>query len=181
MTSKIWRRQKLIAVLESPWIRLIAEHWIDDRERDVDYWRAERVDSVIVLPIHREMLLLAPATFRPGVDRQTLDFPGGRLSGGVPADAAVVPLLLRELGIPAEFVAKPEPINTLPWEVDSSFSSQKLWGFSAHIDSRWDPDRGIPGMSRVPLVDGLPGLLHELSCLQCRGLLLEWLRQQPAR
>jgi hypothetical protein len=85
-----WQVQDRFLELHSRWVTLIAEHWQDAQGQRLEYWRIEKADSVIVLPIQKDALaqpqiLLPPASYRPGVGRVTLDFPGGAASGGAEA------------------------------------------------------------------------------------------------
>lgn len=72
-----WTLTNELVRVSSRWVTLVGERWICDKGKELEYWRVEKVDSVIVLPIHRGQLLTAKPTFRPGVCRHTLDFPGG--------------------------------------------------------------------------------------------------------
>ncbi|MGD1716747.1 hypothetical protein [Dapis sp. BLCC M172] len=63
--------------IRSPWMTLIGEHLQDNQGQIIDYWRVEKADSVIILTIQSEQLLLPIATYRPGLGKKTLDFPGG--------------------------------------------------------------------------------------------------------
>ncbi len=78
-----WQIQDCFLEFHSRWLTLIGEHWLDTQGQALEYWRIEKTDSVIVLPIQVDDLaqphiLLPPASFRPGVGQVTLDFPGGR-------------------------------------------------------------------------------------------------------
>jgi len=160
--------------MRSRWFTLIGEHWRDHQGRSLDYWRVERSHSVVILPIQNEQLILPPDQFRPGVGRTTLDFPGGRLPDGVSPDEAAEQIMKRELGVEEGAIAQLRPINTDGWIVNSSFSNQCLYGFVAHLS----PDAPIPseqvGYTFSVSRQGIQALLKQLSCLQCRALLLEW-------
>ncbi|WP_201220242.1 NUDIX hydrolase [Halochromatium roseum] len=129
-----WQRLREIVRIDSDWVRLIAERWLCDKGQELEYWRVEKVDSVIVLPLYRQQLLCVRASFRPGIQRATLDFPGGRLPAGQqPLELA--PLLLeRELGVTPTALQRTEPLNQAPWVINSAFSNQGLWGIVAEID-----------------------------------------------
>lgn len=160
-----WQRLREIVRIHSDWVTLIAERWRCDKGQELEYWRVEKVDSVIVLPVHRQQLLCVPASFRTGIQRATLDFPGGRLPAGKRPDDLVPLLLERELGLPATAIASIRALNPAPWVINSAFSNQGLWGFVAQI-----------GLS-VPATEvGVQELLEALDCLQCRAVLLEWAR-----
>lgn len=168
-----WQRLREIVRIHSDWVTLIAERWLCDKGKELEYWRVEKVDSVIVLPIHRQQLLCVSPTFRPGIQRATLDFPGGRLPAGK-RPGELVPLLLeRELGLPATAIVHTRPLNATPWVINSAFSNQGLWGLVAEID----PSHPVPEAhigQRAPATEaGVRELLEALDCLQCRAVLLE--------
>jgi|OM-RGC.v1.017188596 hypothetical protein len=173
-----WVRRKTIATTTSPWVSVHTEQWEDDQGHLLDYWRVERPDSVIVLPIHRDRFLLPAPVFRPGIGRATLDFPGGRLPPERQPQQQVAPILERELGIPAAAIDAIAPLNQAPWPVDSAFSSQQLWGFTAAIRADWTPAPTHIGRTSSTDTAGVRALLQDLHCLQCRALLQHWLLQQ---
>ncbi|WP_201223684.1 NUDIX hydrolase [Halochromatium roseum] len=173
-----WQRLREIVRIDSDWVRLIAERWLCDKGQELEYWRVEKVDSVIVLPLYRQQLLCVRPSFRPGIQRATLDFPGGRLPAGQqPLELA--PLLLeRELGVPPTALQRTEPLNHAPSVINSAFSNQGLWGIVAEID----PNHPLPathiGQRAPATVTGMRELLQALDDLQCRAVLLEWARAQ---
>lgn len=73
-----WVFVKEVVRIVSQWATFFEEHWVKDKGQELEYWRVERPDSVIVLPIHKGYFLLPQPSFRPGVKHSTLDFPGGR-------------------------------------------------------------------------------------------------------
>ncbi len=169
-----WQRTAEIVAITSPWVRMIAERWIDDHGRELDYWRVERVPSVIVIPIWRAQILLPHPQFRPGVGRMTLDLPGGRVPSGVmPLDTAP-PIVQRELGIPPEAITTLEALNEQGWIINSSFSNQTLFGVIATINDA--AEAGTPLLYRaVPItLPHVAGLINDLECLQCRAVVQEW-------
>lgn len=85
-------------------MRDVATGWGDLCE----YWRVEKADSVIVLPIQAGNIVCVAPTFRPGIGRATLDLTGGRLTDGKVAHEIVPVLLQRELGIGSEATAAPK-------------------------------------------------------------------------
>jgi hypothetical protein len=171
-----WRLLKEFVRTSSQWVSLIGEQWLCDKGKVLEYWRVEKVDSVIVLPVHRGVLLTAKSTFRPGVRRETLDFPGGRLPDGKsPVD--IVPMLLeRELGVSPADILNIRPLNSEKWDINSSFSNQGLWAFVANIASSWEPVESLIGLQASTDDTGINLMLEKLDCLQCRAVLLEWAR-----
>jgi hypothetical protein len=164
--------QQILMDLQTPWLRLVGERLQTSEQQTVDYWRAEKADSAIVLPIWREQIVLPPAVYRPGLGQATLDLPGGRVAAGQdPADAAQA-ILQRELGVEAAGIVTLERLNTEGWPVNSSFSNQRLFGFQATLT---DTDYPFPpGSQSFPFTpDGLRQLLQQIACLQCRAVILE--------
>lgn len=175
-----WQLGDRFLDLRSRWLTLIGEHWQDDQGRSLEYWRVEKAHSAIILPLWRDQLLLVKPTFRPGTNTETLDFPGGR----VPVEDApitIAPRILeRELGIPPTAIQHLQPLNAQGWPVNSSFSNQALFGFVAHLDPTFAVAPGALGPTFAATAIGIQALLQELSCLQCRAVLLEWWWQTQA-
>ena len=161
----------------SRWVTLIGERWRCDKGKTLEYWRVEKADSVIVLPLQEGHILCPKETFRPGVGRPTLDFPGGRLPTGMEPAEVVPDLLDRELGVSSEAIVKIEQINAMPLLINSSFSNQRLWGYAATIDEAYMvPEQHMH--KKFPTTEtGLDHLLQRMECLQCRALLLDWTRK----
>jgi hypothetical protein len=174
-----WNRINEIVRVGSPWVTLIGERWRCDKGKELEYWRVEKVDSVIVLPVQADHVLCAAPTFRPGVGYATLDFPGGRLPPAKAPRDIVPSLLERELGIPPEAVDHIEALNAHKWNINSSFSNQGLWAFVAEIDPSFAVPDGLIGARAKSDLPGLAELRARLDCLQCRAVLLEW--QQRGR
>ena len=67
------------------------------------------------------------------------------------------------------------PLNNEGWAVNSSFSNQKLYGFVANIEpnAKLDPELVVGTYSLT--LDGIQNLLEEITCLQCRAVLMEWI------
>jgi hypothetical protein len=170
-----WQLLGTIATIESPWVTVKCERWQDDENRELEYWRVKRPDSVIVIPIHDGHFLLPHPIFRPGVDEFTWDFPGGRLQDAFSHEEMARQLLEKELSISYHEIYTISPINTDGYIVDSSFSSQRVWGYLAKLDSDALVKENAIGW-RVPVnKEGSEELLKRLKCLQCRVLLLELL------
>jgi hypothetical protein len=163
---------------------LIGEHLQDHQGNILEYWRIEKADSVIVLPIQDGQFLLPPPSYRPGLGQVTLDFPGGRVLEGQIPEAAAIATLKRELDIEASEIMQLSPLNTAGWAVNSSFSNQKLYGFVAHIYNISTLCPKAIATTYPVSAAGVHRLLQDLNCLQCRAVLLEWailnLSLQPA-
>ena len=172
-----WKILNEYVRIGSKWVTLIGENWLCDKGIQHEYWRVEKVDSVIVLPIHRGRMLCAQSTFRVGIHRSTIDFPGGRLpEGKLPKD--VVPAILeRELNVPVDTIGNIAQLNKEKWIINSSFSNQGLWGFMVEIDESYNIPETSVGISVMADDSGISELLQRLECLQCRMVLLEWQHQ----
>ena len=116
--------------------------------------------------------------YRPGVQSNTLDFPGGRVPKGLEPINVVPQILDRELGISQSGITKITPLNQTGWAINSSFSNQKLYGFVAEIDSKMSINPDQLGATYSKTSTGINLLLQDLTCLQCRAVLLEWGQSQ---
>ncbi|MGB7894577.1 MAG: NUDIX hydrolase [Microcoleus sp.] len=169
-----WKTLDRFVEINSHWVKLIAEHLETTEGQTVEYWRVERADSVVILTIQADKLVFPPPMYRPGVASATLDFPGGRVPAQVTPAAAVPLIMKRELGVTESAIARIEPINTIGWAVNSSFSNQKLYGFVAELHPTAIVKPELIGAEYPVTPDGIRDLLKKLTCLQCRALLLEW-------
>jgi hypothetical protein len=178
MTDAAWQMLDRFLEIRSRWLTLLGEHWQDHHGQTLEYWRLEKADSVIVVPICEQQLLLPPPTYRPGIAAATWDFPGGRLPA-TQSPAAVVPdILQRELGLPATAIDRLTPLNLTGWAINSAFSNQLLYGFVADVTA---PLETLTlGQTYPTTLSGIQTLLEQLTCLQCRAVLLQWwLKPQP--
>lgn len=175
-TNQPWQVHDRFLELHSRWMTLIGEHLQDQQGEILEYWRIEKADSVIVLPIQNRQLLLPPPSYRPGVGQVTLDFPGGRVSEAQMPEEAAIAILKRELGIESVEITQLISLNTQGWAVNSSFSNQNLYGFVAHLNSIEITEQYSERYSiTYPATpSGVQDLLQRLTCLQCRTVLLEW-------
>lgn len=172
--SKPWQVRDRLLEIHSPWVTVIRERLEDDRGQLLDYWRVEKADSAVIITQQGDRLVLPPPSYRPGVGTLTLDFPGGRIKGDRPPIEVVPEILQRELGIPVTAIRQIIPLNPSGWEINSAFSNQKLYGFVATVNSEWDIPGDRLGATYPTTTLGIRTLLQQLTCLQCRALLLEW-------
>jgi ADP-ribose pyrophosphatase YjhB (NUDIX family) len=168
-----WQRGKRIVTIESAWVRMIAEEWRDEADRQLEYWRVERAPSLIVAAAHNGRLLIPQPQFRPGLGRATLDLPGGRWPEGRTFTEAAAAIVARELGVAPEAIGAIQLLNEQGWPINSSFSNQLLFAATATIDPAATPT--LPYESFTNDAVGLRGLLQRLECLQCRAVVLELL------
>jgi len=173
MSSKKWKLVRRVLELRSAWTTVYADHLLDDHGQELEYWHVDRADSVIVLAIHQGHFLLPEPSYRPGADEVTVDFAGGRIEKKQTPEDAAFAVLLRELGIAKAHVTSLEPITKQPLHVDSSFSSQKLYGFVAEIASEAEP----AATTRIHPLAKIEPLRQKLHCLQCRAMLNEFVLQ----
>ena len=173
-TKESWKTGDRFLEIRSHWVTLIGEHLEDDLGQTLEYWRVEKADSVVILPIQNQQIILPPLTYRPGVGILTFDFPGGRIPEEKSPENAVGIILQRELGIKEKAIAQLTSLNIRGWAVNSSFSNQKLFGFVAEIKPSVKVPTEFIGATYPVSKAGVYELLKELSCLQCRSILLEW-------
>ncbi len=169
----VWQVIEKLVEIKSRWLTLIGEKVVDENCNLLDYWRVEKPDSVIIMVIQNNNFILPKPIYRHGLGKVTLDFAGGRLNLNEKTDQVILNILARELNIKQLDVISINPINAQPWAINSSFSNQCLLGFLTEIN----PHTQINSGDKYPINDsGIASLLNDLICLQCRSLLLEWLR-----
>jgi hypothetical protein len=125
-SSDPWKLVKPLLEIPSPWVTVIAEQLQDNQGRILEYWRVKKADSVVILTIQNQRLLLPKPMYRPGVRKITLDFPGGRVSSEQTPLETVPIIVEKELGIKPCDIDKITALNYHGWEINSSFSNQKL-------------------------------------------------------
>lgn len=164
--------------IRSPWLTLIGEKLRDNRSQILEYWRVEKANSAVILTIRPDQFVIPLPTYRPGLGEATLDFPGGRIPADREAIDVVPQILQRELGVAESEILKIESLNDKGWAVNSSFSNQKLYGFVAQLQPNFAGDRDKIGATYPITSEGIAELLRDLTCLQCRAVLLEWMRSR---
>jgi hypothetical protein len=168
--SRSWTLRAALMHLSNPWLTLIGERLATPDGQELDYWRIERADSAIIVPIWQHQLILTPPTFRPGIREVTLDFPGGRVPTNQSPLEAAEHILRRELYLEAATVPDIIAINRVGWPINSSLSNQRLFGFWTQLPEALDLSEELP---RFPLTgEGVTQLLAVLPCLQCRAVLM---------
>lgn len=179
MTDKNhWRTLERFIEINTPWLTIIGEKLEDERQHILDYWRVEKADSLIILTIQKNQIILPNFSYRPGVQKATLDFPGGRLNQGLSHEIVASQILERELGILSSDIVSLTALNQVGWPINSSFSNQKLYGFVAEISPY--PMINVERVAKTysTTSEGINHLLKDLTCLQCRAVLWEWLAQR---
>ncbi len=170
-----WQTLERFVEIRSPWLTLIGEKLQDDKQQILDYWRVEKADSVVIITIQNGQFLLPKPIYRPGLSQVTLDFPGGRILPEQSMFNNVVNILNRELEINESDIISFNSLNQTGWAINSSFSNQKLYGFVAEIkpEIKVNSDKLNPNIYHNNAT-GIKSLLQDLTCLQCRSILLEW-------
>ncbi|MBP0029015.1 hypothetical protein [Roseofilum sp. Guam] len=173
-SDQTWKLLKPLVRISSQWMTLIGEQLEDHQGQVLDYWRVEKADSVVIVTIQGDRVILPVPQYRPGVQGITLDFAGGRVRNeGKPLE--VVPHILnRELGIGEGDILQIQLLNEQGWLINSSFSNQKLYGCVAQIDPKITVERDRLGAVYPHTSEGLHQLYQDLTCLQCRAVLQEW-------
>lgn len=162
------KRLERSVIAQSKWVTFYKDRVESNGGGELEYWCVDRSDSVIVVAVQNGKFLLTPEQYRPGIDQTTLDFPGGRVDANDPL-AAAEQTFRREFQLDQSLPLSFQPLISAPLIVDSAFSNQRLYGFMVKI-----PDDIIIDGTRQYTADEL---LEKLQCLQCRTLLLEYLRQ----
>lgn len=169
--AKKWQILDRIIHLQSRWVTVYADRLQDDQGRELEYWHYERPDSVIVIAIQGDQFLLPAPQYRVGVGEIMLDFAGSRLASGQTPEAAARAVLRKELGLAPRAITRLQLLTPAPLAVDSSFSSQRLHGYVAHIATGAKLAPGVQTFAQP----NPAALLQALHCGQCRLLLHEYL------
>jgi hypothetical protein len=175
MNGKDWLLIDTLVRLENKWIKMVGERVENESGQRLDYWRVERCNSVIVIPIHKNRIILPLPKYRHGIGKTTYDFPGGRCEDDSNLKGTVLNILKQELLVDSGDVVKLTAINHDGWIVDSSFSNQCLFAFEALLAPDMSLNPSIVYMSQPADTQGAMEVLQFLTCLQCRGALLEWM------
>jgi len=154
-----------ILTLKSKWLNIYCDKWKDGAQI-FDYWRVEKLDSIIILPVFENEFILPKKQYRVGIDAFTLDFPGGRRLHKNLVDS-VKEILIRELEISEKNINGIVAIGNKKFIVNSSFNSQCVFYYVAHLNDIVNLKHYI----RYNINDNT--LQDDLECLQCAfGLLL---------
>jgi len=175
-----WQVLSRVVEVRTPWLSMIGERWRDGTGRELEYWRVEKPDSVLVVTVHDGRLIAPVRSFRPGVGRTTLDFAGGRLDDPSTLAQTALAIVRREFKLNADdLFESQESLTLVGWDVDSATSNQRVFGVAAEMRREvLVPDNHL-GASYPATSAGGRELLSELVCLQCRAVLSEWLERHP--
>jgi hypothetical protein len=170
MTKK-WKVIHRILKLKSPWVTVYADKIEDDTGKELEYWHYDRADSVIAVVIQGDRFLLPPRVYRVGIDEVTLDFAGGRIGDGQTPEEAAIAIMYKELGVSPDVPMTFKQLTAQPMAVDSSFSSQRLYGLVVDIPA----DAAVTDKAITYRTDDTALLRRDLHCVQCRLVFDEYL------
>jgi hypothetical protein len=173
--DQVWKNLGNFVDIRSPWLRLIGEKLEDNNGNLLEYWRVEKDDSVVIITLQNNQFLFPSLEYRPGIGKVTLDFPGGRVAENKTPIETIPQVLKRELGVNQQDIILIKSINSLGWEINSSFSNQRLYGFIVELAANTVIESEKLGATYPHSPQGINELLTKLTCLQCRGILLQWL------
>lgn len=168
---------KNIAIIESPWIKIYCESLKDEKENLLDYWRVEKANSLVVIPIvNAKWFALPHPCYRHGIGESTYDFPGGRIPDQCNLQIESEKILERELGIENSKIQEIVELNSSGWAINSSFSNQLLFCTVANmVIGENDKRHNELKVEWIPVSNaGVSEVRNKLKCLQCRAALLEW-------
>jgi hypothetical protein len=162
--------------ITSPWLTLIGEKLQDDEGKELEYWRAEKPDGLLIITVQNKNIILPKPMFRPGVGRYTLDFCGGRIIENSSLEKAAEQIVRRELNIGSKSTfASFEPVSDKAWDIDSSFTNVGLHVYLATLSPSIQLRSEDIG-KRYSLTDeGVKEFFDDVVCLQCRAAMREWL------
>ncbi|WP_200240047.1 hypothetical protein [Thiohalocapsa halophila] len=169
-----WTKLRDIAEINAKWLTLFCEEYRKPSGDTCVYWRVERADSLIVVPLFNNDVLLPAPDYRPGIEKTTLDLPGGRVTdvSTTGLAEAATQLVSRELGVPVDAVSDVKLVDGSGTYVNSSLSNQRLYVAQARLRDI-DPSRGA--ILQHPIQD-LDHLVAQLECLQCAYALTRFQR-----
>ena len=175
MYRKKWKLLDNIFSIKSKWLNLYVESWLDDKDRELEYWRLEKADSLIIIPVCNDHLLFPLKEFRPGINKTTLDFPGGRVME-TSSPLEMIPIILKkELDITKENILAINALNTEGYPINSSFSDQLVCFI--YVELSGDCLNLNSAINSVRLdKSGIKWVLENLKCLQCRCAFYEYMQ-----
>ncbi len=143
--SERWKVLSRLVEIRSHYLTMIGERLQDTRGRELEYWRVEKPDSLLIITIQRGRMVLPARSYRPGVGRTTLDFAGGRLEDPDRITETALEIVQREFELDGgDPLVSLEPLTSAGWDVDSSSSSQQVYGVVAELTpARTVPERAI--------------------------------------
>ena len=174
--SNVWPLLSTLVEIGTPWLRIVGERRLDAGGSEVDYWRIEKADSLLIVLRHSGRIVLPAPSYRPGVDRRCLDLAGGRIDRSKDLASWAAKILRREFQLPAELdLGTITLLNEVGQDVDSSSSNQQLFGALVDLDAGTIDAERI-GASFEATAEGCAAAIAQLRCVQCRAILSDLAR-----
>jgi len=174
--NRKWTVVKELKRVSTPWLTLIGERLNDNNNHQLDYWRVEKPNGILVIVVQNNQILLPKPFYRPGIGRYTLDLPGGRQinpKNKIINDARDI--VKRELGIEGlNPLIDIKALNKTGWNLDSSFSNVQLYFFIARLGPLVKANNLYTKKRYSADKKGIKRLLGDINCSQCRLALLQW-------
>ena len=175
-SNKQWQVLSSDLRIDSPWLRLYQEKLLDDSNQELDYWRVEKPDGILIITVQNNKILLPKPMYRPGVKSYTLDLCGGRrINPNNPLERDAKTIVKRALGIDND--SSFEQMKLLDkdgWNRDSSFSNVKIYVFLATLAPDTVAHSLYQDKQFAADYRGITNLLSRIECMQCRLALREW-------
>lgn len=141
-------------------MQLYCDIW-EDNANLIEYWRIKKANSIIIITTYNNFYILPLPQFRPGVNRKTLDFPGGRQqTNNILKDAKNI--VCRELQIKGDDIEYIQKLDSKKYMINSSFNSQTVIYLEASLKRL---NKSTPVIQYA--LSETKTLLHDLDCLQC--------------
>ena len=147
-----------------------------DSNQELDYWRVEKPDGILIITVQNNKILLPGPMYRPGVKSYTLDLCGGRrINPNNPLETDAKTIVKRELGVASDSsFEQMKVLDKSGWILDSSFSNVKIYVFLAILSPDAVAHNLYQGKEYAADYNGLTDLLADIECMQCRLALREW-------
>ena len=141
-------------------MQLYCDIWKDNKNI-IEYWRIEKPNSIIIITTYDNYFILPIHQFRPGINKTTLDFPGGRQqTDNILNDAKNI--ICRELKIEDNDIEYIKELGNKKYIINSSFNSQLVIYLEASLKRLNE---------KIPVIKyffpEVKTLLNDLECLQC--------------
>jgi acyl carrier protein len=127
----------------------------------IEYWRIEKPNSILIVTTYKNYFILPTPKFRQGINKKTLDFPGGRQqTDNILSDARKI--ICRELKIENDDIEYIKELDTKKYIINSSFNSQLVIYLEASLKKMNENTHFI----KCSFTE-IHRLLNDLECLQC--------------
>ena len=166
-----WKIIDTFLQIKTPWVDFIGERCQDEKNNILEYYRVEKSSSLIVLVFQDGHLLLPNRYYRHGIQKETLDFAGGRINPALSLKHNALEIIYRELKVKAEDVDTISIHNAKSgWIINSSFSNQHLYVAYLHIKRKVFKENALMPLTNANIMK----LIKKIDCLQCKSALMAW-------